>query len=144
MRRFGVIPKSSQPGKWRLIIDLSHPEGGCVNEGIQADLCSLVYCSIDNAVDVILDLGQGSLLAKMDLESAYRNVRSTRRTNLCWEWYGRSRCTIDMVLPFGLRSASKIFTALANGLIWMMGHNGAIHYLNDYLFFGRAGRCKLL
>ena len=72
--RFGVIPKSSQPGKWRLIIDLSHPEGGCVNEGIRADLCSLVYCSIDNAVDVILDLGQGSLLAKMDLESAYRNV----------------------------------------------------------------------
>ncbi len=61
--RFGVIPKSSQPGKWHLIIDLS-----------RADLCSLVYCSIDNAVDVILDLGQGRLLAKMDLENAYRNV----------------------------------------------------------------------
>ncbi len=127
--RFGVIPKSSQPGKWRLIIDLSHPEGGCVNEGIRANLCSLVYCSIDNAVDVILDLGQGSLLAKMDLKSAYRNVWSTRRTNT--------------VLPFGLQSAPKIFTALADGLIWMMGHNGAIHYLDDYLFFGRAGALQV-
>ncbi len=24
--RFGVIPKANQPGKWRLILDLSHPE----------------------------------------------------------------------------------------------------------------------
>ncbi len=34
-----------------------------------------------------------------------------------------------------------MFTALADGLTWMMGHNGvkrAIHYLDDYLFFGRA------
>ncbi len=121
----------------------NRPLSPCVNEGIRVDLCSLVYCSIDNAVDVILDLGQGSLLAKMDLKSAYRNVWSTRRTNLCWEWYGRSRCTIDTVLPFGLQSAPKIFTALADGLIWMMGHNGAIHYLDDYLFFGRAGALQV-
>ena len=25
---FGVIPKSHQPGKWRLILDLSSPKGG--------------------------------------------------------------------------------------------------------------------
>ena len=30
---FGVIPKSSQPGKWRLIVDLSSPEGKSVNDG---------------------------------------------------------------------------------------------------------------
>lgn len=23
---FGIIPKSGQPGKWRLIVDLSHPK----------------------------------------------------------------------------------------------------------------------
>ena len=28
---FGVIPKSSQPGKWRLIVDLSSPDGRSVN-----------------------------------------------------------------------------------------------------------------
>ena len=32
LNRFGVIPKSSQPGKWRLIVDLSHPEGKSVIE----------------------------------------------------------------------------------------------------------------
>ena len=46
--RFGVIPKSS--GKWRLIIDLSSPEGSSVNNGIAPELCSMRYASIDEAV----------------------------------------------------------------------------------------------
>ena len=32
--RFGVIPKNCQSGKWHLIIDLSHPRGHRVNDGI--------------------------------------------------------------------------------------------------------------
>ena len=35
---FGVIPKKGQPGKWRLIIDLSSP----VNDGISADEFTLI------------------------------------------------------------------------------------------------------
>ena len=27
INRFGVIPKPTQPGKWRLIVDLLHPSG---------------------------------------------------------------------------------------------------------------------
>ena len=42
----GVIPKS-EPGKWRLILDLSSPEGGSVNDGITKELCSLSYMSVD-------------------------------------------------------------------------------------------------
>ena len=30
---FGVIPKSGQPGKWRLMVDLSHPSGESINDG---------------------------------------------------------------------------------------------------------------
>ena len=43
--RFGVIPKNHQPGKWRMIFDLSHPKGNGVNDGIGAELCSLRYAS---------------------------------------------------------------------------------------------------
>ena len=32
--RFGVILKTHQPGKWRLITDLSHPQGHSINDGI--------------------------------------------------------------------------------------------------------------
>ena len=32
--RIGVIPKKHQAGKWRLIVDLSYPEGQSINDGI--------------------------------------------------------------------------------------------------------------
>ena len=30
----GMIPKKSKPGSWRLIVDLSAPEGSSINDGI--------------------------------------------------------------------------------------------------------------
>ena len=36
---FGAIPKSGQPGRWRLIVDLSSPDGVSVNAGIMPELC---------------------------------------------------------------------------------------------------------
>ena len=41
--RFGVIPKSNQPGRWRLILDLSAPDGFSANDGVDPELCSLLY-----------------------------------------------------------------------------------------------------
>ena len=37
----GVIPKKHREGKWRLIVDLSSPEGSSVNDGIDPSLCSM-------------------------------------------------------------------------------------------------------
>ena len=34
---FDVIPKKGQPGKWRLVVDLSSPGGWSVNDGIDPD-----------------------------------------------------------------------------------------------------------
>ena len=50
VNRFGVIPKSHQPGKWHLITDLSHLQGKSVNDGISSHLCSLIYVTIDDAI----------------------------------------------------------------------------------------------
>ena len=58
MSRFGVIPKGSQPGKWRLIVDLSDPEGSSINDGILSELCSLSYVSIDDAAKLVLRKGR--------------------------------------------------------------------------------------
>ena len=49
---------------------------------------------------------------------------------------------IDGALPFGLRSASKIFTAVADALQWVMvtkGVSAVDHYLDDYNTMGPAG-----
>ena len=63
--RFGVIPKAHQPGKWRLITDLSHPQGHSINDGIPPHLCSLSYVTIDDAICNILQLGKDTMLTKI-------------------------------------------------------------------------------
>ena len=102
--RFGVIPKPHQPGKWRLIVDLSHPKGASVNDGIDPALCSLVYTSVDEAADRILQRGRKALL---DIASAYRivPVHPHDRPLVGMTWKGQ--VLVDTVLPFGLRSAPK-------------------------------------
>ena len=106
--RFGVIPKSHQPNKWRLIIDLSHPQGKSVNDGVQKDLCSMAYISVDDAIRKIITLGKGTLLAKMDIKSAFHliPVHPADRHLLAMEWQGS--LYIDTCLPFGLRSAQVV------------------------------------
>ncbi len=52
--RIGVIPKKHQPGKYRLIVDLSSPAGRSVNDGIAKEVCSLSYTKIDDIVECIL------------------------------------------------------------------------------------------
>ncbi|CAB4003429.1 Hypothetical predicted protein [Paramuricea clavata] len=71
---FGVIPKNHQPGKWRLILDLSSPAGHSVNDGIPKDPYSLHYVKVDDAIRALVDLGPGALMAKFDVKAAYRNI----------------------------------------------------------------------
>ena len=72
--RFGVIPKGHNEGKWRLITDLSYPTGHSVNDGINPALCSLRYITVEIVASEAAALGPGALIAKVDIESAYRLV----------------------------------------------------------------------
>ena len=50
---------------------------------------------------------------------------------------------VDLRLPFGLRSAPKIFTAFADAVAWSLHVAGVeflIHYLDDFLIFCPPGR----
>ena len=139
--RFGVIPKAHQPNKWRLIVDLSHPQGKSVNDGIPKELCSMTYITIDDAVQRIMGLGRGTLMAKIDIKSAFRliPVHPADRHLLAMAW--RDVIYIDTCLPFGLRSAPKLFNILADLLEWILKHLGVtfvLHYLNDFLTMGSS------
>ena len=52
---------------------------------------------------------------------------------------------MDTCLPFGFRSAPKLFNAVADALEWVMVNEGGaqvefvIHYLDNFLFGGRPG-----
>jgi len=137
--RFGVIPKKNQPGKWRLITDLSSPSGASMNDGIDPALSSLAYASIDDAAAHILTLGKGTLLAKLDVKSAYHTVpvHLDDRPLLAVSWQGK--VYVDTALPFGLRSTPKIFSSIADAPEWIIAQavaDSVLHYLDDFLFFG--------
>ena len=139
--RFGVIPKST-PGKWRLIVDLSFPRGHSVNDGVREATSTLSYVGVWDAAREIVRLGRGTQLAKVDIKSAYRNVpvHPDDRWLLGMGW--RGALFIDSALPFGLRSAPKIFTAIADAAEWIARTRGvrqSLHYLDDFLIFGRPG-----
>ena len=53
----GLSQKATNQGKWRLILDLSLPKGGSVNNGISRQLCSLLYLAMDDVAKVALQLG---------------------------------------------------------------------------------------
>lgn len=98
--RFGVIPKNHQPNKWRLIVDLSYPEGHSVNDSIPKALCSLSYITVDDAIDVIAQSGPNTLLAKVDIKSAFRliPVHPADRHFLAMKW--KDNIYIDGCLPY--------------------------------------------
>ena len=138
---FGVIPKANQAGKWRLILDLSSPKDSSVNDGIPSELCSLSYITTDDAVEKVMELGIGCLLAKVDVEHTYRNIpiHPEDWSLIAMKW--KDKIYVDTVLPFGLCSAPKIFSAVADALEWILLKQGVsvcLHYLDDFLTIGKA------
>ena len=116
----GLIPKSRQPGERRLIVDLSAPPEASVNDTIHPRLSSLQYTSLQDATATIRELGTGTLLAKMDLKKAYRMVPVHPDDHALLGIRWDSEVYIDTALPFGLRSAPKIFLAVADALAWAL------------------------
>ena len=57
-----------------MILDLSSPDGHTVNDGIRRGLFTVQYIKIDDITDRIMSLGRDTLLAKFDVESAYRII----------------------------------------------------------------------
>ena len=138
----GLIPKPHQPGRWRLIVDLSSPRGSSVNDAISVDRCHLHYTSVLEAAALIRHLGKGTLLAKIDLHQAYRMVpvHADDHPLLGIQW--QNSTFVDTALPFGLRSAPKIFSAFSDALAWVLYARGVawqLHYLDDFLFMGLPG-----
>ncbi len=137
-----VIPKKGKPGRWRLIVNLSAPEGHSVNDGISRELASVHYATVDVVVERVIYLGAGAQMAKADMKAAYRNipVHPKDRWLLGMEWEGS--VFVDGALPFGLRSAPIVFTTVGDAIEWIAKRKGAMwleHYLDDYVTVGSAG-----
>ena len=145
---FGVISKRHQTDKWRLIVDLSSPDGNSVNDGIDRATCSLSYVTVDDIAQVALQLGRGALIAKTDIRHAYRQVPVHPEDRSLLAMCLRGQVFVDSRLPFGLRSAPMIFSAVADALEWVASQrtvNGTriFHYIDDFVVVGppRSDTC---
>ena len=91
-------------------------------------------------IRVVSNLGVDALMAKFDEEAAYRNVpvRPSHRILLGMKW--RDQFYVDLVLPFGLRSAPFIFNSVTDMVEWILVNSYQIphllHYLDDFITAG--------
>ena len=118
---------------------LSFPPGASVNDGININQFPLRYSTVAEAMQSCMLLGQGALMAKLDVKSAFRlcPVRSEEHHLLGIHWKGQF--FYDRVLPFGIRSAPFIFNTLAEALEWVARQRGIKHihhYLDDFFIVG--------
>lgn len=143
----GLIPKST-PGEFRLIHHLSHPKDNSVNSGIDSDLCSVQYTKFDAAIELVQNLGQGALLAKSDIKSAFRLLPISPQDFDLLGFKLQGYYYFDKCLPMGCSLSCSLFEKFSSALEWIVqnksGKRSVLHYLDDFLFGGKAGstQCK--
>ena len=67
MSSVGVVPKKAS-GEFRIVHNLSYPEGTSVNDKISSSACSVSHASIEDAIDLVKTSGVGSYMAKTDIK----------------------------------------------------------------------------
>jgi hypothetical protein len=131
----GTATRKRNP-KRRLINHLSWPAGNSVNDGIPDTEAKIRYESFESALRLIRSFGRGTLLAKLDLQDAFRHipVRPQDWPLLGFHW--DSHFYYVVVLMFGIKSAPYIFNLFAEALHWIIKRHipGDLrHYLDDFL-----------
>ena len=108
----GAVEKKDST--YRIILDLSSPEGQAVNDGIDQVEYSVRYSSFDEAVDLVRSLGLGSTMVKIDIQHAFRlcpvRPQDYQLLGMCWS----GKYCIDTRLLFGSRSSPFIFNSSAD------------------------------
>ena len=86
-------------------------------------------------------------MAKIDIKHAFRllPVCPADRHLLAMRW--KNMISVDTCLPFGLRSAPKLFNILADLLSWILEQQGVsplLHYLDDFLLMAppQSSQCQ--
>ena len=144
------MPKSEK-GKYRLIHDLSFPKQNSVNDSIDRRYTEVQYDSIDTVVTKVKLCGRHCLMAKTDIENAFRLIPIHKHSRFLlgfsWALKDKTQYFIDCCLVMGLNISCQIFTRFSNALQWIMETKfNAImsHIIDDFFFVGPANSelCK--
>lgn len=141
-----LVPKK-EPDKYRLIHDLSYPKGCSINSVIEKEHTKVLYDSIDIVVEKVRIFGRYALMAKTDIEDAFRliPIHPEDRYLLGFSWFDEFDYPIyfmDACLPMGLSSSCQLFSRFSAALQWVMEmrHKSVMsHMLDDFFFVGPSG-----
>lgn len=136
-----LIPKKD-PNSFRLIHDLSYPEGKSINDHISSEHTIVSYDNIDTIISLVKIFGKNSLMAKADILEAYRQIPINPAdfellgfTSKDME--GNIEYYFDTRLAQGLSISCQIFEKFSTSLQWIMENKyGAnmSHLIDDFFF----------
>jgi hypothetical protein len=132
-----TVPKGGTSDR-RVIMDLSHPAGSSVNDGVPKNTYlgeefSLVYPTIDTFTDIVRRKGRGCLMYKRDLKRAYRQIPVDPGDLhlLGCKWQGD--IYIDRTIAMGLRTGAMICQRLTTAVVFILEKLGfdVCNYIDD-------------
>jgi hypothetical protein len=141
----GLVPKKTA-NQFRLIHHLSYPEGLSVNDFIDPEHSKVHYATFDDAVQILLTLGQGSFMAKTDIDNAFRLIPIHPSDHDLLGIHFQDKFYFDTCLPMGASSSCAIFEKFSTALQWIAinkkGISHITHILDDFLILGPPGSSK--
>ena len=125
----------------RTIFDLSWPESYSVNDGVVRDeyLGSkflLHYPSVDDIVQKLNKLGPGSLMFKVDISRAFRQLK-VDPGDIDLLGLKQDAYFIDQSVPFRYRHGSIFFEKVTDSIRYIMrkhGFNNLFNYVDDLIY----------
>lgn len=132
----GAVPKKGSK-KIRVIHHLSYPVGGDSINNSVADKYQPLG-DFEAAAEIVRKYGRCCWLIKLDVEAAYKQVpvRIEDWPLLGFKWKGKYY--YERVLPFGLKSSCRKWELYATALHYFLqkiiGIEGIVHYIDDFLF----------
>ena len=115
----GAVPKR-ESGEFRIIHDLSYPKNNSVNSFIAKENAAVTYETLDHFIALLKQVGKGALIAKADIENAFRNIPVHPSAYPLLGMYWNGQYFYDKVLPFGLSTSCKIFESFSTALQWVL------------------------
>ena len=137
MSPLSLRPKK-EPGKFRLIHDLSFPYNHTsLNAGIPKSFSSVQYESVQHAIRLILKFGRGCFMSKTDIKSAFRLI-SIRPSEYClFTFKFDGMFYFDRNLEMSCSSSCRIFEEFTTALHWVMINklqlSGLMHFVDDFM-----------
>ena len=132
-----LLPKKN--GGHRLIHNLSAPKNHSINDGIPQEKSTVKYQNISHAIDMVKKLGKGCLLAKSDIETAFRLIPISKSEHHLLGFSWEEKIYYDKFLAMGASSSCLFFERFSRSLHWAMenlGFPNVAHVLDDFIFAG--------